>query len=459
MDVWRDSYPLIVSCAKGLVAATADELRKLGYAIVDQTENMVVVRGNMRDMMELNLQLRTAHRVLVPLLRKHCGNLRFLYQDVYSIDWENLLEQDGYFTVRNVTRNRTVRDTRMPSLVTKDAIVDRIRDKCGGRPDVGNQYHGATIFVYWVNEELIVYLDTTGEPLSKRGYRKLPGTAPMQETLAAGCVLSSGWDGMTPFVAPMCGSGTPAIEAALIALNRAPGSFKSHFGFMALKGYRQMIPGERAGQSVRQRFGATPEQIWKERVMATRREERRENLPPIIATDISEESIENARLNAIAAGVSEYITFEACDFSATPLPEPPGVIFMNPPYGARLMAENVPQKGEGEASVSVPVAEVVEPTTEEAPPTTDELPEVAAAEAEAVSALDLEAFYQKIGDFLKQRGIGYIGAVLTGNMELSHKVGLRAKRRILFYNGSIECRLLLYDLYRLPAGGEKDEES
>ena len=425
MNIWKDTYPLIVSCARGLAPLTAAELMRLGYEIVDSTENTVVVRGGMRDMMTLNLQLRTAHRVLVPLLRTTCGNLRYLYNDVYSIDWENLIDADGYFMVNSVVRNETVRDTRMPSLTTKDAIADRIRDKCGGRPDSGRESYGAAVFVYWMNDELIVYLDTTGEPLSKRGYRKIPGAAPMQETLAAGCVLATGWDAASPFVVPMCGSGTPAIEAALYALNRAPGSFKSHFGFMAIKGYRQMIPGEKAGTSVRPRFGATPEQIWKDKVAVAREQERRVGLPPIIATDISEDAVETAHLNAIAAGVSEYITFGTCDFAATRLPPPPGVIFMNPPYGERLAA------GVVAADLATDIA----------------ADDAAAPAAEPGTGEPLDALYSRIGDFLKQKGAGYTGCVFTGNMELSRRVGLRSSRRITFYNGPIECRLVVFDLY------------
>lgn len=425
MNIWQDTYPLIVSCARGLAPLTAAELMRLGYEIVDSTENTVVVRGGMRDMMTLNLQLRTAHRVLVPLLRTTCGNLRYLYNDVYSIDWENLIDADGYFMVNSVVRNETVRDTRMPSLTTKDAIVDRIRDKCGGRPDSGRESYGAAVFVYWMNDELIIYLDTTGEPLSKRGYRKIPGVAPMQETLAAGCVLATGWDAASPFVVPMCGSGTPAIEAALYALNRAPGSFKSHFGFMAIKGYRQMIPGEKAGTSVRPRFGATPEQIWKEKVAVAREQERREDLPPIIATDVSEDVVETAHLNAIAAGVSEYITFGTCDFAATRLPPPPGVIFMNPPYGERMAAGGI----------------AAEPPLDSAADDAD------APAAEPSPGEPLDALYSRIGDFLKQKGAGYTGCVFTGNMELSRRVGLRSARRITFYNGPIECRLVVFDLY------------
>ena len=409
MKIWNDTYPLIISCARGLVPQTTKEVTRLGFEVIDSTENTVVVRGGMRDMMTLNLQLRTAHRVLVPLLRTECANLRCLYNDVASIDWENLLEADGYFTVNSVVRNDTVRDTRMPSLMTKDAIADRMRDRCGGRPDSGRETYGAAVFVFWQDDELIVYLDTSGEPLSKRGYRKLPGAAPMQETLAAGCILASEWDANSPFVSPMCGSGTPAIEAALLALNRAPGSFKSHFSFMAIKGYRQMIVGERAGASVRQRFGASPEQIWKDMVATAHAKERKQDLPPIIATDIDAEAVETAQMNAIAAGVSEHITFGECDFAATKLPPPPGVIFMNPEYGERL--------GEGQ---------------------------------------DLEPLYSRIGDFLKQKCTGYTGCILTGNMEMSRKIGLRSVRRIPFFNGPIECRLVVFDLYE---GSQKDDSA
>ena len=400
MNFWKDSYPIIISCSRGMIPQTSEELVAMGYAIVDATDNTVVVRGNMRDMMRLNLQLRTAHRVLVPLLRTECHHLRELYDAAYSIDWENLFDPDGYFTVNSIVSNDSIRDTRMPSLKTKDAIADRMRNYWGGRPDSGSETHGAAVFVYWQDTELIIYIDTTGEPLSRRGYRKLPGAAPMQETLAAGCVLASGWDAQTPFVVPMCGSGTPAIEAALIALNRAPGSFKSHFGFMAIKGYRITIPGERAGASVRQRFGASPEQIWKEMVLTAREQERKAGLPPIIATDISAEAIETAHMNAIAAGVAEHITFYECDFAETKMPPAPGTVFLNPEYGERLGA-----------------------------------------------GMDLEPLYSRIGDFFKQKCAGYTGCVFTGNMEMSRKIGLRSSKRIPFYSGPLDCRLIVFDLY------------
>ena len=306
MKLWTDkNYPIIISCAKELSRWTELEVRDLGYNPIEVTENTVVIRGSMRDMMKLNLHLRTAHRVLVPLIRATCRNIKDLYEIVKSVDWENLLEADGYFSVSSIVHNFTIRDTRIPSLYTKDAIVDRMREKCQRRPDSGGENHGAAVFVYWERNEVIVYLDTSGEPLSKRGYRKIPGSAPMQETLAAACIMALRWNMKTPFLSPMCGSGTPAIEAAMLAMNKAPGALKGHFAFQSIKGYNKIIPGEIAQiVAPRQYTGASPEQIWKEIVLAAKNLEKTENLPRIIATDISPEAVENAHTNAIAAGVA-----------------------------------------------------------------------------------------------------------------------------------------------------------
>ena len=139
MRLWTDSsYPIVLSCANCLAPWVKREVCELGYKIIDEADNIVVVKGAMRDVLRLNLRLRTAHRVLVPLLRARCRHIRELYNLVASIDWENLIETESYFSVFSVVNNDTIRDTRLPSLVTKDAIVDRIRDRCGSRPDSGS---------------------------------------------------------------------------------------------------------------------------------------------------------------------------------------------------------------------------------------------------------------------------------------------------------------------------------
>ena len=409
MNLWLNkNYPIIISCAKELSRWTEIEVLNLGYHPIEVTENTVVIRGGMRDVMKLNLQLRTAHRVLVPLLRTDCRNIRDLYEAAYSIDWENLLEADGYFSVSSIVHNFTIRDTRLPSLYTKDAIADRMRDKCQRRPDSGGENKGAAVFVYWERNEVVIYLDTSGEPLSKRGYRKIPGSAPMQETLAAACIMALHWDCKTPFLSPMCGSGTPAIEAALMAMNRAPGSLKGHFAFQSVKDYTRIIPGETAPNiAPRQYAGATPEQIWKEMILEAKKAEKKEGLPKIIATDISPEAVENAHSNAIAAGVAPYIEFKACDFGETPIPEAAdeqpvtsdfkGVVFFNPEYGIRLG------------------------TFEELAP-----------------------IYERIGTFMNEKCRGYNGGLITGNPDLARLVNLYYKTRVPFFNGPIDCRLFIY---------------
>ncbi len=400
MKLFTDkNYPIIVSCAKELSRWTEIELKEMGYKIVERTENTVVVRGEFDDIMRLNLNLRTAHRVLVPLLRADCRRIKDLYELVYSIDWENILDADGYFSVSSIVHNETIRDTRIPSLYAKDAIADRMRDKCQRRPDSGGMNIGAAVFVYWERNEIIVYIDTTGEPLSKRGYRKIPGSAPMQETLAAACIMAMGWDKKSPFVFPMCGSGTPAIEAVMMAMNRAPGLLKGHFAFQSIKGYTRIIPGKKAPRiAPRQTAGASPEQLWREKLIEAREQETTENLPKIIATDISPEAIENAHTNAIAAGVAPYIEFGACDFAETEIPGEKGMIFFNPEYGIRLGTEE-----------------------------------------------ELAPVYRRMGEFMAEKCAGWMGGIITGNPKLAQEVPLVYRNRVPFFNGPIDCRLFIYD--------------
>ena len=402
MRIFEDkNYPIIISCAKELSRWTELEVLDMGYRPIETTENTVVVRGQMRDVMRLNLRLRTAHRVLVPLYRRECRNVRELYEMARSIDWENLLDPDGYVSVSSIVHNKTIRDTRLPGLYTKDAIADRMREKCQRRPDSGPLNIGAAVFVYWERNEAIIYLDTSGEPLSKRGYRRIPGSAPMQETLAAACIMAMKWNPKTPFISPMCGSGTPAIEAAMIAMNKAPGSLKGHFAFQSLQGYNRIIPGLKAPRvAPRQYAGASPAQIWKEMLLDAQAEEKHDGIPPIYATDISSDAVENAHSNAIAAGVAQYIRFKACDFGDTPIPEDAGkgCVFFNPEYGIRLG------------------------TYEELAP-----------------------IYERIGQFMHDRCKGWTGALITGNPDLARLVNLYYKMRVPFFNGPIDCRLFVYE--------------
>jgi putative N6-adenine-specific DNA methylase len=237
------------------------------------------------------------------------------------------------------------------------------------------------IHLFWKNEEAEIFIDTSGDSLARHGYRKIPGQAPMLEALAAATILASKWDRVSPFVNPMCGSGTIAIEAALIATNTCPGLFRLNYAFMHIKGYDENVyldEMERLNNQIKDVPGLR-----------------------IIATDYNKMAIENARKNAVAAGVADMIEFAVCDFRDTKIPEgSKGVMFMNPEYGERLGNE-----------------------------------------------MELEKTYALIGDFMKKKCAGYSGYIFTGNLELAKKIGLKAKRKIEFYTSTIDCRLMEYELY------------
>ena len=242
-----------------------------------------------------------------------------------SIAWEDLIPIDGYFSVTSNVHNETITTPLFANVKVKDAIVDRIKDKKGVRPNSGPDLNRAVIHLHWIEERAEIFLDTSGETLAKHGYRKHPGKAPMLEALASATIMATQWDGRSPFVNPMCGSGTLAIEAALMAQNRKPGLQRMNYSFMHFIGYNEEVFFEER-------------RILKDITDKT-------NLPHIIASDISSEAVEIAILNARTAGVEHLIEFETCDFAETTVPEGAGVIMFNPEYGERLGVHTAFQDG------------------------------------------------------------------------------------------------------------------
>ena len=307
---------LVITCARGMVSVLSAELQREGLPVTAASENTVETQATWRQVQRLNLVLRTAHRILYPVARFQAGRLDEFFASARQHPWEELIPETGYLCVTSTVDTPTIRDIRVVALKAKDAIVDRLREQRGVRPDSGPDRTGVVIHVYWKERDVTLFLDTSGEPLSRRGYRKNPWKAPMQETLAAGCALISGWDGETPFVNPMCGSGTIAIEAALIGLNRAPGLQRSNFGFMHSHLFRREEWNE-----VRNEVAAAA----------------RTSLPArILASDLDPQALVAARANAHDAGVENCIDFSVADFRTLSVPPPPGVVMMNPEYGERL---------------------------------------------------------------------------------------------------------------------------
>jgi len=307
---------ILITCAKGIPPFLRQELLGLGFPVLSESVAGVETEGALDDTQSLNLFLRTAHRVLFQLKEFRAKNADELYRALSDTPWEEFIPEDGYLCITSSVENPTIRDSRFASLKCKDAIVDRIKARQGKRPDSGPDRDRSVVHLYWKDERAAVYLDTSGESLSRRGYRKIPLGAPMQETLAAAVVLSAGWTGEGVFINPMCGSGTLAIEAALIALSRAPGLLRTNFGFMHLKGFNKGL--------------------WDETREKARKGANKALSGRIIATDNDPEAVEAARKNAVTAGVEHLIEFRVCDFADTLLPEGGGRIVMNPPYGERM---------------------------------------------------------------------------------------------------------------------------
>lgn len=310
------TFRILITCPKGIPPFLKEELAALSLPVLTEHVAGVETEGTLEAALRLNLFIRTGHRVLVLLKAFSAYNADELYRELSRIAWERYIPEDGYLCVTSSVDTPSMKDTRFASLKCKDAIVDRLKEKCGKRPDAGSARDRSVVHLYWKDERCAVYLDTSGEPLSRRGYRKIPLQAPMQETLAAAVVLATGWSGSGNFVNPMCGSGTLAIEAAFIGLDRAPGLQRSNFGFMHLKGFDAAV--------------------WDRLREDAKKSARKSLAGRIIATDINPGAIEAAKKNAATAGVEHLIEFGVCAFPDTPLPEGEGVIVVNPEYGERM---------------------------------------------------------------------------------------------------------------------------
>jgi putative N6-adenine-specific DNA methylase len=389
MKVFTTPSRIIITCHKWLSPALQSELKALGFPVVRAFQTGVELMGTVTDCIRLNLNLRCASQVMYSLKAFTCNSPDELYNNLVTLAWEELIEADGYFSVTSNVFHTTIQTNLFANLRVKDAIVDRMRNETGKRPSTGSEFTGAVVYLFWKHEEAEIFIDTSGETLAKHGYRKLPGKAPMLEALAAATILSTKWNRQSPFVNPMCGSGTLAIEAALIATRRAPGLLRNGYAFMHIKGYEEAA------------FVKEKQQIEAQVI----------NVPgiKIIASDISEQAIGIAKINAGAAGVAEFISFETGDFEKTTIPvEADGVIMFNPEYGERLGDE-----------------------------------------------IELNATYARMGDFLKAKCKGYTGYVFTGNLDLAKKIRLKPSRRIEFFNATIDCRLLEYELY---AGTRREDK-
>jgi putative N6-adenine-specific DNA methylase len=380
MQVFQTESKIIITCNKRLSPYLQQEVSALGYTITRAFQTGVELQGTVNDCIPLNLSLRCASQILYSLKSFEAQDPQQLYDQLVQIEWEELIDFSGYFSITSNVNNEHIRTPLFANVKVKDAVVDRIKSKKGIRPNSGPELNKAVLHLYWQDDRAEIFVDTSGETLAKHSYRKIPGKAPMLEALAASTIMATTWDRKSTFINPMCGSGTLAIEAALLATDKHPGLFRMNYAFMHLMGYDEQV-------------------FFVERRKLKDKAIKETNFK-IIATDISDDAVDVARKNARTAGVEHLIEFAVCDFADTEVPEEKGVVMFNPEYGERLGTHT-----------------------------------------------KLEATYARIGDYLKQKCKGYYGYVFTGNPDLAKKIGLQASRRIEFYNGKLDCRLLEYTIY------------
>ena len=323
-------HAFFASCPRGLEALLADELLGFGARNTERVPGGVAFDGDMRLCYRANLESRLATRVLARLARAPYRNEKDVYEAALAVRWPEWFSEKHSIRVDVNAIRSPLKSLEFATLRIKDAVCDRFRADRGIRPDVDTRSPGVRIQGFLDKENVTLYLDTSGEPLHKRGYRKEAGEAPLKENLAAGIVRLTGWDASEPLLDPMCGSGTLAIEAAMMALAVPPGHARG-FGFERLADF------DRRGWSE-----------VREAALARRTPPRR---LAIFARDRYGEELKKARSNLEAAGLADCVELKQADILDSGAPALAGVLIANPPYGARMgedraLAEFYPKLGD-----------------------------------------------------------------------------------------------------------------
>ena len=398
---------LFLPCAAGVEGLLADEVHQLtGLTGQDLLTGRggVMASASWRDALRLNLHSRLTQRVLIQLSQTFYRNEKDLYEAASAVAWEIWFTTQQTFKVEVTAQHSPLTSLNFAALKIKDAVADRFRAKRGVRPDVDTQWPDVRIYVHLTTDHCTLYIDTSGEPLFKRGWREDKGDAPLKETLAAAMLAASGWDAALPLYDPCCGSGTIAIEAAQIACGIAPGSLR-RFGF------EKLLP-----------FQAHVWQVLQEEARAA------EHAPtaPIFASDVAHRMVDFTERNAQRAGVGDVVQARGGDaLQRMPPCETPGLMLLNPPYGERIEAAGV-------AGVSS------QNRLDSAPQRGREI-----AETEGGGE-----FFSQLASHWKKKYSGWTAWLLTPDLKLPSKMRLKETRRIPMWNGPIECRMFRFDLIK-----------
>lgn len=372
------NFKMLAKTLYGFEPILAKELRNLGASNVREGVRNVTYEGDTGFMYKANLSLRTALKVLKPIKSFKVFNEKQLYRGIYDIDWSDYFDSSMSFAFDTVLNSDVFNNSLFVSQRAKDALVDKFRDVEKERPSVNTREPDIRINIHLFNNDCTVSLDSSGASLHQRGYRIATNIAPINEVLAAGLLLMSGWDGRSDFLDPMCGSGTFLIEAAMIACNIPANINRDSFSFQNWKSF--------------------DDELF-QKIVDSRLNQTREFHHKIIGFDKAPSAVRKSQENAENANLSEYISIERKDFFRTlkPVENKLHIVF-NPPYGERLN-------------------------------------------------INVDEFYSKIGDTLKQDYAGTKAWFITSNLEALKHVGLRPSRKIKVFNGKLESRLVMYELY------------
>jgi len=414
-----NSLHLFLPCAAGvedLLAAEVHGLTGLMGQDLLTRRGGVMARASWREAMLLNLHSRLAQRVLVQLSYSEYRNEQDLYRAAGDVAWEIWFTPKQSIKVEVTAQHSPLNSLNFAALKIKDAVCDRFRAKANGvRPDVNTQWPDVRIYAHLTTDTCSLYIDTSGEPLFKRGWREDKGDAPLKETLAAAMIAASGWadgdDDLLPLYDPCCGSGTIAIEAAQIACNIAPGSLR-HFAF------EKYLP-----------FQA---HVWQ----AIQQEARDAVVKPppghgalIYGSDVSHRMVDFAQRNAERAGVADVVEFRGGDaLQRMPPTDIPGVLLLNPPYGERIGVGGVAGDGRPAAGGE------------------DDQPRFGARDVAQTE--DGGAFFSQLATHWKKNFSGWTAWVLTPDLKLPSKMRLKESRRVPMWNGPIECRMFKFDMVK-----------
>ncbi len=404
---------LFLPCAAGVEDYLATEVHALTGL---QGQDLLTRRGGVlataswRDAMLLNLHCRLAQRVLVQLSYSEYRTEQDLYRAAAEVAWEIWFTPKQTIKVEVTAQHSPLTSLNFAALKIKDAVCDRFRDKRGARPDVDTQWPDVRIYAHLTTDTLSLYIDTSGEPLFKRGWREDKGEAPLKETLAAAMIAASGWadgdDDLLPLYDPCCGSGTIAIEAAQIACNIAAGSLR-RFAFEKMLPYQPHVWTALKQEADSQVVKPEPGQA-----------------PLVFGSDVSHRMVDFAQRNAQRAGVADVIEFRGGDaLQRLPPSELPGVMLINPPYGERIAVAGV-------AGVSV---------AEQG---------ARSGAREAAQTEDGGEFFSQLATHWKKNYSGWTAWVLTPDLKLPSKMRLKESRRVPMWNGPLECRLFKFDMVK-----------